>query len=50
MNKSVVGKDKWLNFEASSIKKICTEAVNTSVYLRKTSVVTGLNNKTPYEV
>lgn len=50
MNRSIVEKARCLIFDAGLEKKFWAEAVNTSVYLRNRSVVTGLNNKTPYEV
>ncbi|CAF4918329.1 unnamed protein product [Pieris macdunnoughi] len=50
MNRSVVEKARCLIYDAGLEKKFWAEAVNTSVYLRNRSVVTGLNNKTPYEV
>lgn len=50
MNRSVVEKARCLLFDADLNKKFWAEAVNTSVYLRNRSVVTGLNDKTPYEV
>ncbi|CAG4939045.1 unnamed protein product [Colias eurytheme] len=50
MNRSIVEKARCLIFDADLDKKFWSEAVNTSVYLRNRSVVTGLNNRTPYEV
>lgn len=50
MNRSLVEKARCLIFDAGLHKKFWAEAVNTSVYLRNRTVVTGLNNMTPYEV
>lgn len=49
MNRSLVEKARCLIFDAGLHKKFWAEAINTSVYLRNRSVVTGLNNMTPYE-
>ncbi|GBP49905.1 Retrovirus-related Pol polyprotein from transposon TNT 1-94 [Eumeta japonica] len=50
MNRSLVEKARCLIFDASLHKKFWAEAMHTSVYLRNRSVVTGLNDMTPYEV
>lgn len=50
MNRSLVEKARCLIFDAGLHKKFWAEAINTSVYLRNRSVVTGLNNLTPYEL
>ncbi|KAA5634977.1 transposase family protein, partial [Pseudomonas aeruginosa] len=49
MNRSLVEKARCLIFDAGLHKKFWAEAINTSVYLRNRTVVTGLNNMTPYE-
>lgn len=49
MNRSLVEKARCLIFDAGLHKKFWAEAINTSVYLRNRSVVTGLKNMTPYE-
>ena len=50
MNRSLVEKARCLIFDAGLHKKIWAEAINTSVYLKNRSVVTGLKDITPYEV
>lgn len=50
MNRSLVEKARCLIFDAGLHKKFWAEAINTSVYLRNRSVVTGLKNITPYEI
>lgn len=50
MNRSVVEKARCLLFDANLDTKFWAEAVNTSVYLRNRSVVSGLKDQTPYEV
>lgn len=49
MNRTLVEKARCLLFDAGLDKIFWGEAVNTAVYLRNRSTVSGLN-KTPYEV
>lgn len=49
LNRTIVEKAKCMLFDADLEKKFWAEAVNTAVYLRNRSVVSGLNNKTPFE-
>ena len=50
MNRSLVEKAICRIFDAGLHKKFWTEAINTYVYLKNRSVVTGLKDITPYEV
>lgn len=49
MNRTVVEKAKCMLFDANLDKKFWAEAVNTAVYLRNRSLVSGLE-KTPFEM
>ncbi|KAF2881846.1 hypothetical protein ILUMI_24326 [Ignelater luminosus] len=50
MNYTIVEKARCLLLDANLEKKCWAEAVNTAVYLRTRFVVSGLNNKTPFEI
>lgn len=50
MNRTLIEKARCLQFEAKLSKRFWAEAVNTAVYLRNRSVVSGLKTKTPYEM
>lgn len=50
LNRTIVEKAKCMLYDANLSKKFWAEAVNTAVYLRNRSVVSGLNNKTPFEL
>lgn len=50
MNRTLVEKARCLMFDAKLSKQFWAEAINTAAYLRNRLVVTGLNNKTPYEI
>lgn len=48
MNRTIVEKARCSIFDAKLNKRFWAEAVNTAVYLRNRSIVTGLSNKTPF--
>lgn len=50
MNRTLIEKARCLLFDANLSKAFWAEAVNTAVYLRNRSVVSGLVFKTPYEL
>lgn len=50
LNRTVVERARCLLFDAKLDKKFWAEAVNTAVYLRNRSTISGLENRTPFEV
>lgn len=49
-NRTIIEKARCLLFDADLGKKFWAEAVSTAVYLKNRSIVSGLNDKTPFEM
>lgn len=50
LNRTLVERVRCMVFDANLNKKLWREAINTAVYLRNRSSVSGLGNKTPFEI
>lgn len=50
MNRSIVEKARCLLFQENLEKRFWAEAVNTAIYIRNRSTVSGLGEKTPFEM